>query len=328
MLLFSAGGYFIAARQSSVNQHARVEYKPRADDAIQILSETDGFRTVRHALGDVQVPAKPKRIVSLVTFATDSLLALGITPVAVETEFKRGSPPAYLAQRLFGVATVGFGTQIDIEAVLAAKPDLILCGLPGHARIYNSLSRIAPTVFLDPERAEERHGKILEVAEIVGMAEAGKERVRTHFLRLADARGAIQSATTGQTVAALRVRVMDVLLFSQSERIGPFLFGPKGLGLSPAPQVPTKPKGRWADPLDYESLGSLNADHIFVILDRNGAETLAALNRLPTWRSIPAVKKGNVHVFEFATWFLGEGILSEEQKLMDVQHALKVITLQ
>lgn len=312
------GGYALAARQAQAIPNARVDYMPRADNRAEVVHEDQHRRVVRHVLGETTVPALPQRVVSLTTFITDSLLALEVQPVAVEAEFKRPHPPAYLAGRLEGISTVGFGAQIDLEAILDARPDLILCGLTSQARLYKALSQIAPTIFIDPAGAEEKHGKILELAAVLGMRERGELRLKAHLERIAAARAELAPRVQGRTVAAVRVRAMDIQLFSRTERIGPFLFGHAGLGLIPDPRVPLRPQAGWADTLDVECLAELTADHLIVILDRNGTETLAAASRLPTWRAIPAVKNGNLHVVAFSTWIMGEGLLAEEAKLKDV----------
>jgi len=51
----------------------------------EVVQETGKSRTVKHALGETQIPAHPQRIVSLRSVPTDGLLALGVVPVEGDT---------------------------------------------------------------------------------------------------------------------------------------------------------------------------------------------------------------------------------------------------
>ena len=118
---------------------------------IKVLAVTSEYRVVKHALGETNVPLAPQRIVSLGTFITDDLLALGIQPVAVEGSSwagETGKVAPHLADRLPNVPVVSSGGTVNLEAVVEAKPDLILVGGSENSRLYGHLSYIAPTVII------------------------------------------------------------------------------------------------------------------------------------------------------------------------------------
>lgn len=107
--------------------------------------------TVEHALGTTVVPAEPQRVVSVGLTEHDTLLALGITPVAV-TEWYGEQPFATWpwAQDELGGATpevLSTDDGIQFERIVALAPDLIIgtnAGLDQDA--YDRLSAIAPTI--------------------------------------------------------------------------------------------------------------------------------------------------------------------------------------
>jgi iron complex transport system substrate-binding protein len=103
-------------------------------------------RTVQTAKGPVEVPASPKRIVSIQPSATATLYDLGITPVAVYDEGAQYVSPRYLP-RWKAADKVGTPGNIDIEKVAALDPDLIV-GLDyeWNTSLYGKLSAVAPTV--------------------------------------------------------------------------------------------------------------------------------------------------------------------------------------
>lgn len=110
-----------------------------------------GAVTVKHAFGETTVTAPPKRVVSAGFTEQDSLLALGVVPIAT-TEWFGGQPFAVWpwAQPKLGAAqpvvlTLDNGVQVD--RIAALKPDLIVATNAGvDADTYQKLSAIAPTI--------------------------------------------------------------------------------------------------------------------------------------------------------------------------------------
>lgn len=104
-------------------------------------------RTVTHAMGETCVPEHPRRIVVLDTGELDIAYALGITPVAATTAYQQEGYPVYLNLPANQIVHLGKNTEPDLERILQLQPDLILGSQHGHAHLYPTLSRIAPTVF-------------------------------------------------------------------------------------------------------------------------------------------------------------------------------------
>jgi len=125
-----------------------VSLSTQAADTIQ--SFTDDLGRV------VKVPLHPQRIVSLHDLdITIPLIELGVPPVASHgrtrpdgSHFIRSS--ALLTGIDFDNSSIKFiGTaDIDIEAIVAAKPDLIITQ-PGRGTPIEQLEKIAPTVSID-----------------------------------------------------------------------------------------------------------------------------------------------------------------------------------
>lgn len=104
----------------------------------------------------VEVPSQPQRIVSLHDLdITIPLLELGVRPVASHgRQALDGSRFMRSSARLTGVdfdnSDIEFlgAADINIEAVAAAKPDLIITG-PNRKLPISQLERIAPTALID-----------------------------------------------------------------------------------------------------------------------------------------------------------------------------------
>ncbi len=120
----------------------------RATEPVQVFTDDLGRK--------VTVPAHPKRIVSLHDLdITIPLIELGVPPVASHgrtrpdgSHFIRSG--ALLTGVDFDNSSIAFiGTaDIDIEAIVAAKPDLIITE-PTRNTPIEQLEKIAPTVSID-----------------------------------------------------------------------------------------------------------------------------------------------------------------------------------
>ncbi|MFW5416524.1 Fe2+-enterobactin ABC transporter substrate-binding protein [Nocardiopsis sp. CNT-189] len=113
-------------------------------------------RTVEHIYGESEVPADPERVVAVSVTSTPVLLSLDVPVVAAGTT----SPSALTDDKGFfsqwaetadeqGVEPLP-GPEPDLEAVAAAKPDVIVGNGFGADAVdesaYEKLSEIAPTV--------------------------------------------------------------------------------------------------------------------------------------------------------------------------------------
>jgi iron complex transport system substrate-binding protein len=106
--------------------------------------------TVQHTLGETEIPAAPRRVVSLGYTDQDAILAMGVVPVAIR-EFTGNRPSAtwpWASDRLQGEQPqVLVGDEINAETVAALRPDLIVAVSAGLTQQqYDTFSRIAPTI--------------------------------------------------------------------------------------------------------------------------------------------------------------------------------------
>ncbi len=115
--------------------------------ASAAAADTGATRTVATAKGDVKVPAKPERVVSVHAYSTESLLDLGVKPVGVEDVGEQYVPTRYL-DRWKTIPKVAQGATIDYEKIASLRPDLIVgVDVPYLDKAYAKLKAIAPTVF-------------------------------------------------------------------------------------------------------------------------------------------------------------------------------------
>src|SRR5918998_1250645 len=102
---------------------------------------------VRHARGEAELPAIPKKVLVFDLAALDTLDALGVEVAGVPTARLPDYLSKFNADRYEKVGTL---FEPNYEAVNAAEPDLIIVGGRSSAK-YAELSKIAPTVDLSTD---------------------------------------------------------------------------------------------------------------------------------------------------------------------------------
>ncbi|MGH3358754.1 MAG: ABC transporter substrate-binding protein [Nocardioidaceae bacterium] len=135
------------------------------DDPADLPESDDGdARIVEHSYGQTEIEGTPERVVSLGLTDADPLLALGVTPVAIRPGHGVEGLGPWAKGELGGATPKVLDTgRIDVDAVAALKPDLIVAVSAEVARpTYDRLSEIAPTV-VRPEGAID-YGTSWEVA--------------------------------------------------------------------------------------------------------------------------------------------------------------------
>jgi iron complex transport system substrate-binding protein len=164
---------------------------------------------VQHKYGTTEVPAEPRRIVTVGLTDQDAALALGTKPVGTIDWY--GDYPAGVwpwQQEKFGAelpTVVGDASTINFEAIAALRPDLILGVYSGLTQAdYDKLAKIAPTVaqpvgfadYLAPWQDQTRL-----IGKALGQAEQADALVADVEAKFAAAKAA-HPEFAGRTVAA------------------------------------------------------------------------------------------------------------------------------
>ena len=135
--------------------------------------------TITHAFGEAVIEKEPERVITIGISSEDTVVALGVVPVAVPDETWAGDQDGYLPW--FREAVTDLGAQmpvtlnasdtgeLDYEQILGLEPDLILAPYSGISdKDYKRLESIATTVAY----ANEPFGitSWQEQAKIIGQA--------------------------------------------------------------------------------------------------------------------------------------------------------------
>nr|WP_055506892.1 Fe2+-enterobactin ABC transporter substrate-binding protein [Nonomuraea pusilla] len=263
-------------------------------------------RAVRHDAGTTDVPAAPRRVVSVSVTMTGHLLALGAPVVASQATapgpltdgngfFKQWAGVA--AQR--GVQVLYQGFEPDLEKVVAAKPDLIVgaaTGADGALKVYDRLKAIAPTVLF-------RHDNLTwqELTTRLGAAlgrESGAAKVIAGYdARVAEVKAAIRKP--GQDAVVLRDNPTDIPVFTQASAQGALLAS-LGFTVHPIdPSLAARSNTEGGAREDIVNVAQENVVKAFgdssLFFVGHSPEQIAATRAKPLWKDLPAVTGGRVH---------------------------------
>lgn len=255
-------------------------------------------RTVTHAMGTTEIPARPERVVVLDTGELDSVLSLGITPVGMVTTEGASPVPTYLEDRVRGVEPVGTILEVNLEAIAALEPDLILGNQNKAEKLYPQLSEIAPTV-LSIRPGYPWKENFMLMSEALGMENEATEIMNSY----ADSVEQLRESVPGDpTVSLVRFMPDRLRLYADKSLIGVIL---QDAGLA-------RPQNQQLDDLAveispeniseadgsvifYSSYGSPDATGESAVVDSAG------------WKALPAVAEGKAFRVNDDIWFLGLG---------------------
>lgn len=276
-------------------------------------ADESATRVVTDAKGEVEIPENPKRIVDL-SGNSDILSILGydVIGTANSDAYDYTKFPSYLEETLGGATIVGYSMQesMDIEAILALEPDLIICSTY-QEKMYDQLTEIAPTVMLELAQIDWRED-VYTVANLMDRKEEADKWFKEYDEKAKKA-GQLIRENYGEDTSYLAFLASGGQFFIfDGAAFGSLLYNDLGL---------VKPEGMPEQEnislpvVTYEGLAAIDTDVIFAIATQ---EDLAALEANSVWNNIPAVKNGNVVVLPSSPYFnqgyscIGRSLLLDE----------------
>ena len=250
-------------------------------------------RTITDAVGhEIVLQERPERVVVLHPLYLDYFLALDTPPVASGNaksaleEFATLEPYRGTVE----IADLGSGRDLNLEAVIAANPDVIVT-FKGHVDAnYDELSKIAPVVQID-------YGDTWENATMLCAQVIGKESLAEQLIN--DTKETIaktkeqMSGVKGKSFALLRVDG-KANFTAQGAKNTVYYNDVTGFGL-------LKPEGypEEGQVLSLEALSAMNPDYIIIQHDLKTAQAaVQEKEAMDVWKSLTAVKENHVLFFD------------------------------
>lgn len=279
-------------------------------------AEEGETRTIAGEFGDVEIPIKPQRVAGI--YVEDYLKALGITPVV------QWYHPSWGKQDYLNLDVPEFDITGSMEVLLEKDPDLIIVDGGADAAKYEQYSKIAPTYRLPEAVLQDSRQVLTAIADALGIPEKAESVLAAYDQKVAEGKAKLQQTLGQEKVAVIRLNVADktFALFGVKNRFTGVIYSQ--FGLTPVPMA--------AEMTEYQSIISeelipqLEADHIIVFPDNGGWDTEGNQEATqildgPLWKSLPAVKNGNVYRMERSHWQTG-AITANSMKLDDLLKAM------
>lgn len=279
-------------------------------------------RTIRHALGTTEVPARPERVVVMDPYASlQSALAVG-SPVVGSPTFPDDPFPSFLSKRkTAGIEGLGYD-QPSIEKVATLRPDLIVGWVDWieYFEAYEKLSEIAPTVAVKSSYDWKENSFL--VAGVLNARERMEALISDYEVRVEKLEEAMGDRPE---VSVVKPREDVLEVYTNRFYAGRIL---EEVGIRrPENQVVDDPEKTSLE-LSLELIPEADADVILLMVGGGGEDEKAARESLrrfesnPLWKRLRAVQSGRVHEVNPDAWFITSGPQAANAVLDDPERFL------
>ncbi|MED0680563.1 iron-siderophore ABC transporter substrate-binding protein [Aneurinibacillus thermoaerophilus] len=286
-----------------------------ASEKTDEAGKKQNTRTVKHAMGETQVPEKPERVVVLTNEGTEAVLALGMKPVGAVKSWTGDPFYKHIAKEMEGVTVLGEEKQPNLEKIAALKPDIILGNKMRHEKIYQQLSAIAPTVFSETLRGEWKDNFKL-YADALNKKAEGDKVLADWEKRIADFK---QKAGDKLSTKVSLVRFMPgkIRIYYKDTFAGIIL---QELGVArPASQD----KDAFADDVTKERIPDMDGDIMFYYTYETGNGEASKAEKEwtndPLWKNLSVVKKHKAYKVDDVIWNTAGGVKAANLMLDDLE---------
>ncbi|MHC0038203.1 ABC transporter substrate-binding protein [Pseudoneobacillus sp. C159] len=294
------------------------EEKDTDNETTKQASEDTSY-TVVHAMGKETLEKTPERIVILTNEGTEALLAMGVKPVGAVQSWTGHPWYEHIADEMDGVENVGLESQVNVEAIAALQPDLIIGNKMRQEEIYNQLKAIAPTVFAETLRGDWQENFKL-YAKAINKEEKGQEVLDHYNNHIASLKEKLGNQTN-MKVSMVRFMAGDVRIYHKDTFSGVIL---DQLGFA-------RPESQ--DVNDFaergvtkERIPAMDGDILFYFTYEEGDNKATAIEEEwindPLFQNLEVVKAGNIHKVSDTIWNTAGGVLAANLMLDDMEAIL------
>ena len=249
--------------------------------------------TVPTAFGDVTIPEPPERVVALGWSDAETALALGVEPVGAADWLAVGGDGLgpWVPQSYTTPPTILGTLEVDLEAVAALEPDLILdTRAIGTRDRYDWLAQLGVPVVGVPAGGENYlttwRDQLRMVGAALGRGEQAARLVADLEQRFADARAQNPQLEGATVVTGARNSLGGYGAYIQGSGRMQFM---NELGMVLAPQIAELPAEGFSTPISRELMSLLDAD---VTVMQSIGEDATEIESDPLWQAVPSVAAG------------------------------------
>ncbi|WP_159883377.1 ABC transporter substrate-binding protein [Paenibacillus puerhi] len=281
-------------------------------------------RTIQHAMGETTITGTPQRIVVLTNQGTESLLALGIKPVAAVKSWIGDPWFDHIKDQMTDVQVVGDETQPNLELIASMKPDLILGTKVRQEKVYPQLSQIAPTVFTE-NLGDSMIDNFKLYAQALNKETEGMAVLDSYDQAVAQTKAALGNKTS-MRVSLARFQAGKVRVYYKNNFAGVVL---DQLGFA---RPEAQNKNEFSADITKEQITVLDGDVFFYFTSDRDGETGASktadewLNS-PLGQNLSVVKNQRAFLVDEPIWNTSGGIIAAKLLIEDIKTRFDKLSL-
>ncbi|MEU0185959.1 iron-siderophore ABC transporter substrate-binding protein [Streptomyces sp. NPDC006207] len=283
--------------------------EPAADGAAK--DDTKGLTLTDASGAEVSLDGPAKKVVGTEWNVVESLVTLGVDPVGVADVKGYGTWDTVVPLKN-QPKDIGTRGEPSMDTIASLSPDLIVATTDLPDAAVKQLKKIAPVLEVRSADAADPVGRMKEnldlIAEATGTTAKADEAKKAYDAKVAEGRKALADAG----LAGTRIAFADGYVASNQISVRPYTAGSliggvnTALGLENAWKIEgDKDYGLAAT--DVEGLTGLgDVQFAYIGSDSEGSDPFADdLAGNSVWKSLPFVKKGEVHRLPDGIWMFG-----------------------
>ncbi|MBN8201696.1 MULTISPECIES: ABC transporter substrate-binding protein [Bacillaceae] len=281
-------------------------------------TENTGY-TVEHAMGTTKLDKAPEKVVILTNEGTEALLSLGVTPVGAVQSWTGDPWYEHIADDMKDVQVVGTESEVNVEAIAALQPDLIIGNKMRQEKIYDQLNDIAPTIFAETLRGNWKENFEL-YAKALNKEEEGQKVIADYDSRIEEIKTSLGD-NLNQEVSIVRFMAGDVRIYHKDSFSGVIL---DQIGLA-------RPESQNVDDFaevnaTKERIPAMDGDVLFYFTYETGDGEANKLAKEwiedPLFKNLKVAQEGNVHEVSDTIWNTAGGVIAANLLLDDLEKYL------
>ncbi|MBU8715180.1 MULTISPECIES: ABC transporter substrate-binding protein [Brevibacillus] len=320
VVLAGCGGGANQAQQTQTQPAATTETST-APAQTAPAADANAEREVKHAMGTTKIKGTPQRVVILTNEGTEALLALGVKPVAAVQSWDGEPWYDHIKDEMAGVEALGFENEPNLEAIVGLNPDLIIGNKVRHEKVYDQLSKIAPTVF-----SEELSGRwktnFKLYAEALNKQAEGEKVLKEFDDRVAAAKEKLGSKIATK-VSVVKYSKKGVQIY-QKDTFSGVLLDQLGVARPDSQNV-----DNFAEFVSEEGMSVMDGDVLFYwVSEAKGDTAITEMSKKwmdsPVFKSLNVAKNNQVFQVSETIWNTAGGVKAANLLLDDIMKRLDV----
>ncbi|MBC6972916.1 iron-siderophore ABC transporter substrate-binding protein [Bacillus sp. Xin] len=274
---------------------------------------------IKHAMGETTITGTPKRVVVLTNEGAEALLSVGVTPVGATKPRAGDEWYPHLAKELRDTKVVGTERDVNLEAIMKLKPDLIIGNKMRHEKVYEQLKEIAPTVYAETLRGDWKENFAL-YTKAVHKEKEGNKALDDYKKRIEGLKEKLGDKVDSK-VSIIRFVPGDVRIYQKNSFSGVVL---NDIGFK---RPPLQDKDDFAiKGVTKEQIPNMDGDYLFYFTSDKDADKKNAGNTIakewtedPLFKQLQASKNNKVFEVDEVIWNTAGGIKAANLMLEDIE---------